>query len=342
MKSSRIVSILLVSLVFLLFVLEVIFGSVDVSLSELKNVLLGNKLPVDREFVKDIIFESRIPRALTALLAGSGLALCGLLMQSLFRNPLAGPSVLGISSGASLGVSVVIAGGIGFGFSNVWLNQLSISLAAMIGAFTVLSGIIAVSVKLRDHISLLIFGLMVGYLCSALVTIVEFGASKEAIRTFVFWGMGSFAAASYSQIFLMSIIVIVGSLISLLLCNKLNVMLLGEDYAKTMGLHFSRLRLIILLITGASTGIITAFCGPIAFLGLAVPHLARGLVKSGDHKVLMPAVLLSGAAVAMLCDLISRLPGSDYSLPLNAVTSLIGAPIVIAIIFKNARMKSWF
>jgi iron complex transport system permease protein len=342
MNATGIKFILVAGLLILGFCLEIALGSVQVSLAEMKAVFLGNTLSSDRSFVKDIIIESRIPRAFTAVLAGSGLALCGLLMQSMFRNPLAGPSVLGISSGASLGVSLVFAGGLGFGISQQWLIDVSVSAAAMLGSLVVLAGVMMVSLRLRDHVSLLIFGLMTGYLCSALVTLVEFGASKEAIRSIVFWGMGSFASVSYFELKLMALVIIPGCVAALLMSKKLNIMLLGKDYARSLGLNYNRTTFHILLITGALTGVITAYCGPIAFLGLAVPLVARIIFKKSDHLILLPATLLCGAVLALFCDLISRLPGSDLSIPLNAITSLIGAPVVIALIFRNSRMKSWF
>lgn len=288
----------------------------------------------ETETSADVIVRfSRMPRALTAALAGGGLALCGLLMQRFFQNPLAGPGVLGISSGASLGVAFVVMLG-----ASKAVSHFSLVGAAFMGAMVVLILILLFSLRLNSPVSLLIFGLMVGYLVSSVVTILQAGTSSEALRSFVFWGMGSFADVSYSRLLIMAAVVIPGGLTAGWMHRHLDLWSLGEDYARTSGMHIGRFRMGVLLITGIVTGVITAFCGPIAFIGLAVPHLARGVWQSGKHRILIPAVILSGMIIGLGCDLIARLPGTNGSLPLNAVTSFFGAPVVIALLLKGRRV----
>lgn len=315
--------------VILLFAMELFLGSVSISMGEIWSVLTGNS----NDDVNEIIIkQSRLPRAVVASMSGAGLALCGLLMQRFFQNPLAGPSVLGITSGASLGVALVIMAG------GAFLGSWGVIGGAFMGAMVVLLLIILFSTRSVSPTTLLIFGLMVGYLVGALVTILQFGSTKESLRSFVFWGMGSFADRSWVETGVLSLVVFIGAALTFLLHRQLDLWSLGEEYARSMGLNHQRFRIYILVLTGMMTGVITAYCGPIAFLGLAVPHLARGLWSSGRHRVLVPAVMITGMIVALGCDLISRLPGTEGGLPLNAVTSFLGAPVVIAIILKGRRV----
>jgi iron complex transport system permease protein len=325
------------------FTLELLFGSVILQAREVLNVLTGRPVDAEKEYVREILVLSRIPRALTSLVAGASLALCGLLMQTFFRNPLAGPSVLGVSSGASLGVTLAIAGSGGLGFAlGSFFESLAISFAAMLGAFAIMAAILAVAMRLRDNASLLIFGLMLGYLCSSLIILVEYGASKEALRGMIVWGMGSFAVAGKDGIMIMALATAGLYIWCSLNARHFNIMLLGEDYSQSMGLNYRRMRIALLTAAGAAAGIITAFCGPVAFLGLSVPHLARALFRTANHRILVPATALAGALIALGCDLISRLPGSADTLPLNAVTSMVGAPVVIYLLVQGVRMKHWF
>lgn len=320
--------------------LEMFSGSVNIAPGDVWKVLSGGKLSESNSYMETIIIHSRLPRIITALFAGSGLAISGLLLQSFFRNPLAGPGVLGISSGSSLGVSIVVLAGSGLGFTGIMGTPGSMFIAAILGAFAVLMLILLAASRLKDSVSLLILGLMIGYLSSGLVTVLQYGASDEAIKSLVFWGMGTFSGSTLNQAYALLLIVGPAIVISLFLSKSLNAMLLGEQEATALGVNYSRLRLAILLITSIITGMVTATCGPIAFLGLAVPHLVRVALKTANHKRLIPAVILTGAALALLCDLLSRIPWWEQSIPLNAITSLIGAPIVLAIILQSRKLKT--
>ena len=325
-----------------LFVLNLILGSVNIPFWSVMQALAGDIQMNDSWRL--IVLKSRLPQAITAILAGAGLAVGGLQMQTLFRNPLAGPSILGISSGAGLGVALVllVAGKIGgvalshLGFT----GHLSVALAAFAGASLVLTMVLFLSRHLKDNAMLLIVGIMVGYAASALVGILKFYSMKEDVHAYVIWGLGSFSTVSWSQMGVLFPVVTLGLLGSFFLVKPLNVMLLGEQYAGNLGINISLSRLLIILCTGLLTATITAFCGPIAFLGLAVPHLTKGLFRTSDHKVLIPAVILAGIAVALFSNLIARLPGFDGALPINAVTSMIGAPVVIWVILKGKNLRT--
>lgn len=332
--------IALVVLLFSLFVLNISLGSVYIPFHVVLKWMFG--LPIENEIWQNILLKSRLPQSITALLAGAGLAAGGLQMQTLFRNPLAGPSILGISSGAGLGVAIVVLlfGAIqGVSLAGLgWYGSLTITAAAFIGAFWVLLMILFLAQKLKNNAMLLIVGIMVGYASSAIVGLLQFISSKEDVQSFVLWGLGSFNNLTWDKHIIFIPMVVIGLLGSFFLIKPLNVLLLGENYAANLGLNIKRSRLSILVITGLLTATITAFCGPIAFLGLAVPHLSKGIFKTADHSVLIPAVMLFGGALALLCHLIARLPGFDGTLPINAVTSLIGAPIVIYVILKRRSL----
>jgi iron complex transport system permease protein len=341
-KSQVIWMIVLLVGVLGLFLLEIILGPVTVPIDEIISIIIGEE-PSKPQW-KSIVLSSRIPRASTALAAGAMLAWSGVLMQTLFRNALAGPSVLGITSGASLGVAVMtmLAGALGWFAQSTGIRaDLAVVSAAMIGSFAVLALVLVVSSRLRDSVTLLIFGLMVGYITSAVVSILQFEASSESLRSFIMWGMGTFSnVRGFGLVFMISI-GIVGLIASVFLVRSLNLLLLGESYASSMGVRVKRLRLLIIVITGLLAGCITAYCGPIAFLGLAIPHLARGLFKTSDHRVLLPAVVLIGAFTGMFCDLVSIGGFGGDGLPLNAVTSIIGAPVVIYMIFRRRNLQSY-
>ena len=326
---------------FSLFLLNLVFGSVGIPVEEILEILAGKGS--DNESWRLIVLKSRLPQTTTALLAGAGLAVGGLQMQTLFRNPLAGPSILGISSGAGLGVAIVLlfAGKIGgIALSHLgWAGHLSVAMAAFAGASLVLALVLVLSRHLRDNAMLLILGIMVGYAASALIGILKFYSMKEDVHAYVIWGLGSFSTVSWSQMWVLFPVVLLGLLGAFFLVKPLNVMLLGEQYAGNLGVNIRLSRLLIILCTGLLTASITAFCGPIAFLGLAVPHLTKGLFRTSDHKVLLPAVILSGMAVALFSNLIARLPGFDGALPINAVTSIIGAPVVISVILRRRNLR---
>lgn len=283
----------------------------------------------------ELIFRLRIPRTLTAIVCGAGIAVSGLLMQTIFRNPLAGPSVLGISSGSTLGVALGI-------FAYHWVNisfvneKLTISLMATVGALVVTFFILGVSRFVKKSNTLLIVGLMVGYFVSSLVNIFSFYGDKTNLQSFVYWGLGSFNKEIDLDVLSIYYLAILSILIIVFFLQKpLDMLLMGEKYARTMGLDVKRIRWITILLVGILVGLITALCGPIAFLGIAVPHLARNFIRKSTHKWVIPFTLLLGACLGLICDIIARLPGLDGNLPLNAVTSFIGAPIVVWIVFKN-------
>lgn len=323
----------LVALAILLFIVHLWVGSVAIPPLEVLKALFGGAVEDGHAL---IVRSVRLPQAITAVLAGSGLAASGLLMQTLFRNPLAGPSVLGISSGASLGIAVLL-------LAHPFLDLLPFPrdaatiAAALVGAMVVLVLILLADRRVGDGVTLLIVGLMIGYLCSALISVLQVASSPAALKGFVLWGMGSFANAGPDRLPWLALPTLLGLFASLLLVKPLNALLLGEEQASTLGVPVSRTRRHIMWVTGVMAGTITAYCGPIAFLGLATPHVARGLFRSGDHSVLMPATILCGAVLALACDLLARLPGVDASLPLNAVTSLLGAPVVAWVLLRGKR-----
>lgn len=282
----------------------------------------------------------RLPKAITAILVGSGLGISGLLMQTLFRNPLAGPFVLGITSGASLGVALVILGAGLFGglWATAFISKWSIVIAASLGSFLVLLAVLAVSNKVRDTMAILIIGLMFGSITAAVVSVLSYFSSAEQLQQYIFWGFGSLSNLSWQELLIFFGIYSIGIFLSIASIKGLNSLLLGENYAKSLGLNLKQSRLIIILATSLIAGTITAFAGPIAFIGLAIPHLTRQIFKTSNHKVLLPAVFLYGAIVMLICDSIAQLPGSDYTLPINAITAIVGAPVVIWLLVRQRKM----
>jgi len=269
-------------------------------------------------------------------LAGGGLAVCGLLMQTLFRNPLAGPSVLGLSSGASLGVALLMLAAPTALFVEIPVD-LTAAVAAFVGAMGVLFLIMLADRRMGDGVALLIVGLMLGYLCSALISLLQLASAEQALKSFVIWGMGSFSGVLIERLPWLMAPVLIGIGAAFLLVKPLNALLLGDNYAASLGVHVGRTRRWIMLITGLLAGVITAFCGPIAFLGLATPHVARGLCRSSDHSTLLPVTLLCGVVLALFCDLIIKIPAFGAGIPLNAITSLLGAPVVAWVLFSGKR-----
>ena len=340
MKNSRItIGILgIIILGIILFVLNLFVGSVMVPFEDIFKVLLDAN---DDKTLNIIIFNYRLPQALTALLAGAALAVAGLLMQTLFRNPLADPSMLGISSGASLGVGIVIllTGAIsGAAVSSFgWWSTIGVSLAAFIGAVVVLFVMLAFSSRMKNMTTLIIIGLMIAYLAGSITDILKFFSLKEDIHAFVIWGMGSFSGVGTLKMTIFAISIIIGLIATFFLSKNLNILLLGEMYAENLGLNIRKNSVIIILVSGYLTAIVTAYCGPIAFVGLAMPHIARFLFKSSDHRLLIPATMLIGMDMTLFCNLIARMPGFDGNLPINAVTAFIGAPVVISVIMNSKK-----
>ena len=341
MKKPVTLYILLLTLsIGVLFLLNLFLGSVDIPFRSIWNILWGMD---EGESViwQNIIWKSRVPQALTAMVAGAGLAVSGLQMQTVFRNPLAGPSVLGISSGASLGVAfvVLLSGSIGgIALSRLgFMGEIALTMAAIIGALSIMALIVYVSQKVHGNVTLLIIGVMIGYVANAVIGVLKFFSVEEDIRAYVIWGLGSFARVSGNQIMVFVCIMAVLLPLSFLLIKTLNLLLLGDAYARNLGLNIKRARLQVIACSGVLVAIVTAYCGPITFLGLAVPHLCRGIFRTSDHRILMPASLLAGAALALLCNLIARMPGFEGALPVNSVTALVGAPVVVSVLFKKRR-----
>ena len=341
MKKPVTLYILLLALsIGVLFLLNLFLGSVDIPFRSIWNILWGMD---EGESViwQNIIWKSRVPQALTAMVAGAGLAVSGLQMQTVFRNPLAGPSVLGISSGASLGVAfvVLLSGSIGgIALSRLgFMGEIALTMAAIIGALSIMALIVYVSQKVHGNVTLLIIGVMIGYVANAVIGVLKFFSVEEDIRAYVIWGLGSFARVSGNQMMVFVCIMAILLPLSFLLIKTLNLLLLGDAYARNLGLNIKRARLQVIACSGVLVAIVTAYCGPITFLGLAVPHLCRGIFRSSDHRILMPASLLAGAALALLCNLIARMPGFEGALPVNSVTALVGAPVVVSVLFKKRR-----
>lgn len=331
--------LLIMASIFLFFFLNLVLGSVSIPLRAVWNILWGT----GNESViwQNIIWKSRVPQALTALVAGAGLSVSGLQMQTVFRNPLAGPSVLGISSGASMGVAfvVLLSGSLGgVALSKLgFMGEIALTIAAIAGSLSIMALIVFVSQKVRGNVTLLIIGVMIGYIANAVIGVLKFFSVEEDIRAYVIWGLGSFARVSGNQMTLFICIMVVLLPLSFLLVKTLNLLLLGDAYARNLGLNIKRARLLVITCSGVLVAIVTAYCGPIIFLGLAVPHLCRGMFRTSDHRILMPAFLLAGASLALVCNLIARMPGFEGALPVNSVTALVGAPVVMSVLFNKRR-----
>ena len=317
-----------------LFIANLFFGSVHIPAPAVLDILMGH--PAERSSWTFILWDSRLPQAITATLSGAGLAAAGLLLQTVFRNPLAGPSILGIDGGANLGVAIVMLlfGGtlmVGtFSFSGFLL----VIISAMVGAWFIMMILIAFSRRLQSNTMLLIAGVMISYLTSSAISLLNYGATEEGVRSFMVWGLGSFANVTVERLPAFAGSMSLGLLGALLLVKPLNALLLGEHYAKNLGINVQRTRTLLLLVTGLLTAASTAFCGPIAFVGLAVPHIARLLLHSTDHRLLLPATILAGACLALFCNLLSTLP-SNSLIPINVITPLLGAPVVIWVLFRD-------
>jgi iron complex transport system permease protein len=325
-----------IALVLVVFFLQLLLGSVAIPFSAVLRILSGSE--IGNEAWRNIVIESRLPAALAALLAGAGLSVSGLQMQTMFRNPVAGPYVLGISAGASLGVAVFILAASAFGIHQIHLlSSWSIILAAATGAVLIFFINFLISYRLSDVVAILIIGLMIGGGISALIEIMQSFSSNEALKNYVLWTFGSFRYVDLNQVFYLALVVLLGSVFSFFLSKPLNLLLLGDTYATSSGLNIRNAKVLIVLGTSILAGSVTAFCGPIGFVGLAVPHLARAVFKTADHKILIPACALVGASICGLCNVIASTPGSDNILPVNAITSLLGAPVVIWIIIRQRK-----
>ena len=320
------------------FLANINLGSVSIPIDDVFNALIGKS--TSNENWQYIVQDYRLPKAITAILVGSGLGISGLLMQTLFRNPLAGPFVLGISSGASLGVAMVIMGASIFGgiFATLLLSKWSLVIAASLGSFLVLLAVMIVSNKVRDTMAILIIGLMFGSITAAVVSVLSYFSSAEQLQQYIFWGFGSLGNLSWSELLIFFLIYSIGILFSITSIKALNTLLLGENYAKSLGVNIKQSRFIIIIATSLLAGTITAFAGPIAFIGLAIPHITRQVFNTSNHKTLLPAVFLFGAIIMLICDSIAQIPKSEYTLPINAITSLVGAPIVVWLLVRQRKM----
>lgn len=325
-----------------LFALCLLVGAVHIPVGQVVRILftpqseLENDPAIKASWIY-IILQNRLPQAITAMLCGASLAVCGLMLQTAFRNPLAGPSIFGINSGASLGVALVMllmGGSISAGSFSV-TGFVAVLLAAFVGAMCVMALILLFSTMVKSNIMLLIIGIMIGYISSSAISLLNFFATEQGVQSYMVWGLGNFGGASMEQMPAFATITLLGLFAALMLIKPLNALLLGEHYAENLGINTLRVRNYLLLVTGLLSAVTTAFCGPIAFIGLAVPHVARMLLVTDNHQYLMPATILTGAAIALLCNVICVLPGSLGIIPLNAVTPIMGAPVIIYVIMKQ-------
>lgn len=329
----------LVGLIGLLFLANLLIGSVHIPARQVLQILLG-EAPSKATWAF-ILWESRFPQAVTALLGGGALAVCGLMLQTAFKNPLAGPSILGVNSGASLGVALVmllLGGSVTAGSFSI-SGFLSVLLAAFAGSMLIMAVVLFLSTLIRSTVMLLIAGIMIGYVTSSAISILNFFATAEGVQSYLVWGMGNFGGVSLQQLPAFAVVTLIGLVGALLLIKPLNALLLGERYAENLGIRIRVVRNWLLAITGLLTAVTTAFCGPVSFIGLAVPHVARMLLGTSNHHSLMPVTILCGSAVALLCNLLCVLPGESGILPLNAVTPLIGAPVIIYVIVHQRGLK---
>ncbi|MCB0400713.1 MAG: iron ABC transporter permease [Flavobacteriales bacterium] len=340
-KKHRVFYLLLLLSAAGLFLLDIFIGSVHIPFQEVVRVLVGGQS--QKETWDIIILQSRLPQSLAAVLCGAALSVSGLKMQTLFKNPLAGPYILGISSGGALGVALFImgAGALGFSMGDLSLNSsLGIALSSILGSVSILSLLIVVIRRLNDIMTVLILGVMIGSVITALIGLIQFFSYEADLKTFVMWTMGDLSAVTGNQLLILFPVVVFGLIASFMLSKPLNSYLLGETYATSIGVNINRSRMLIIIITSILTGSVTAFCGPIGFIGIVIPHMARFLAKTYDHRILIPLSILLGMNVLLLADILSQLPQLNFNLPINSITSLIGIPVIIWIIFKNKRMAS--
>lgn len=318
---------------------NLLFGSIKIPAEAVWNILCGNE--VEKSSWIYIIWESRFPQTITAMFCGAALAASGLMLQTVFNNPLAGPSILGINSGASLGVAIVmLTGGAALSALSFSVSSfLAILLGAFLGSIVVMSVIIFFSTMIKSNIMLLITGIMIGYITSSAISLLNFFSTAEGVKSYMIWGMGNFSGVSLNQLPYFTAICLLGLFITILMIKPLNALLLGSRYAENLGINIKRTRNILLIATGILTAVTTAFCGPIAFIGLAVPHISRLMLGTSNHNSLMPVTILTGSAIALVCNIICILPGEWGIIPLNAVTPIIGAPIIIYVIINQKRIQ---
>ena len=338
-KSYRNTFILLLLTLIVIATINISLGSVSIPLDQIFLSFIDGQ--VEKESWRAIIINYRLPKAITAIIVGSGLSISGLLMQTLFRNPLAGPFVLGISSGASLGVAILILGAsfLGANITAYAFTNWGQAIAASVGAFLVLSAVMLAAIKVRNTMSILIIGLMFGSLTAAVISVLAYFSSANQLQQYLFWSFGSLGNLSWKEILALTITFFIGISLVVFIIKPLNSLLLGENYAKSMGVNVKLTRNLTLISTSLLTGVITAFSGPIAFIGLAVPHLTKLLFSTSNHKVLLPAVAISGSIIMLICDSIAQLPNSEYTLPINAITSLFGAPIIIWLLIRKRKIN---
>ena len=336
MNKGTLYCIALSLLVAVLFVLNIFVGSVSIPVDDVVSILLGHGEDIKPSW-SYIVLQSRLPQAVTATLAGGALAVSGLMLQTAFRNPLAGPSIFGINSGAGLGVALVmllLGGSLSAGSVSI-SGFAAVLAAAFVGAMAVMAAIFFFSTVVRNNVMLLIIGIMIGYIANSVISLLNFFATDEGVRSYMVWGMGSFGGVSVDMMPWFVSVTVLGLAGSVLLIKPLNALLLGDRYAANLGVNIVRTRNWLLVVTGVLTAIVTAFCGPVAFIGLAVPHIARLLLTTDNHRSLLPATILCGSVVALLCNLICFLPGETGVIPLNAVTPIMGAPVIIYVIAKG-------
>lgn len=324
-----------VVLLFLLFMLNVFCGAVDVPYVEVFKALAGEST---NEMWRLIVVETRLPQAIVALLAGAAISVAGLILQTLFNNPLAGPEVLGINSGAGLGVALVMLLSHGAVVSGAFGGFVAVLLGAFIGALLVIALILSLSSMLKNKLYLLIAGVSISYLVSSVISVLNYFATSEGVHSYMIWGMGSFGAVSMGQMLWFALPLLLLLAVALFMMKPMNALLLGDDYAANLGIDVMGTRVFLLAVTGLLTAVVTAFCGPVAFIGLAVPHIARLSLKTGNHRLLLPATMVVGASVALLCNLLTMLPGESGMLPLGAITPLVGAPVIIYVVLKECRL----
>ena len=337
LSGRRCLWIWLTAAMVLLFMANLCLGSVRIPVREVLHSLAG--LGTEKASWDFIVRESRLPSAITAMLAGMSLAVSGLMLQTAFRNPLAGPDILGINAGAGLGVAIVMlsfGGSLSVG-SMALGASVSVIVGAFVGAMAVMGLILLLSARLKNYVMLLIAGIMISYLTSSMISLLNFFSTAEGVHSYTIWGMGNFGGVSLRQIPFFTVVSLIGLVLGLSLIKPLNAILLGDNYAHNLGINLRRTRLLLLLSTGLSVAVTTAFCGPVSFIGLAVPHLARLLLGSENHRSLMPVSLMTGGIVALLCNLLSSLPGERGLIPLNAITPAIGAPVILYVLLKQFR-----
>lgn len=335
--SYKTVFIALTLVAFLCFFINISLGSISIPNNE---IIKSFFQPIENTTWQRIIIDYRLPKAFTAIIVGSGLGISGLMMQTLFRNPLAGPFVLGITSGASLGVALTIMSASFFGgvLAGLLASKWSVVIAASLGGFLVLLAVIIVSSRVRNTMAILIIAIMFGSITTAIIGVLSFFASAEELQQYIFWGFGSLGNLSWDELYTLLLVYVLGVFISFVSIKALNTLLLGDNYAQSLGLNIKKSRLLIIISTSLLAGTITAFVGPIAFIGLAIPHMTRQLFNTSNHKILLPAVFLFGAIIMLICDTIAQLPSSDKTLPINAITSLIGAPVVIWLLIRKRKI----